>query len=63
MPKQTLEGSLDVKTALVSFIGGAIQGSQIEQIDSGEEIKQLEQSSGIDRNEDKEIENIENANS
>jgi hypothetical protein len=38
MPKQTMEGNIDIKTALVSFIGGTVQAEQLE---SGEK-KQLE---------------------
>jgi len=39
MPKQTLEGSLDVKTALVSFIGGAIEGAKVEEMEEAEQIE------------------------
>lgn len=41
MPKQTLEGNIDIKTALVSFIGGSVP-----QLEAGEETQLLED--GVD---------------
>jgi len=62
MPKQTLEGNIDVKTALVHFIGGAIQGANVEQIEEGKQVEQLESKQEIDRVEDEEMEIIESGN-
>jgi hypothetical protein len=49
MPKQTLEGNVDIKTALVNFIGGPVK--KIEPMEPVEAIEPIESTENIEPNE------------